>query len=253
MTTDSRQADPTDLTGSDSTVMDATITDTMPKQTSATDTPLDDALISGVAQVKSPAAKSIKAGYKAKPAVQVDTPFTALNGRTVYTRTIRPDDDDLLLDLFARLSPETRWRRFHSHVENLDPERLNQAAKDLAAVDNRTQGGAVLALVPGPDGEQLIGVARLARMPNEPTSPEAETAIVVQDDWQRQGIGTALLERLTVLARSMGLDVLVATIQADNDRMLEVLRWLNLPMHEQISHGELEIRLDISQLGKEPS
>jgi RimJ/RimL family protein N-acetyltransferase len=195
--------------------------------------------------------KAVQAHYRAGQASAVDEPFVALNGHTIHTRLICPDDDDLLLDLFDHLSPETRWRRFHAHMENLDPARLLEAAKTLAAVDNRTQGGAVLALIPGtdgPGGETLIGVARIARLPDDPDAPEAEAAIVVRDDWQQQGIGTALLARLTLLAHEMGVHTLVATVQADNDKMLEVLRWLNLPIQEQISHGEMEIRMDISHL-----
>ena len=181
----------------------------------------------------------------------IDTPIVARNGAILTTRLLRPDDDDLLLDLFIRLSPETRWRRFHAHVDNMDDARLHQSAKELAAVDNRTLGGAVLALIVHPDQpgrEELIGVARLARDPNTPTSPEAEAAVVVRDDFQQQGIGTALLVRLTELARNMGVTTLLATVQSDNERMLDVLRWLNLPRTEQVSHGEMEIRLDIRDL-----
>ncbi len=181
----------------------------------------------------------------------IDTPIVARNGTVLVTRLLRPDDVDLLLDLFAHLSPETRWRRFHAHVDNVEDSRVRQTAKELAAVDNLTLGGAVLALIPHPDEpqkEELIGVARLARDPKTPTSPDAEAAVVVRDDYQRQHIGTALLARLTELARNMGITTLVATVQSDNASMLDVLRWLNLPRKDHASHGEIEIRLDIRDL-----
>ncbi len=181
----------------------------------------------------------------------IDTPIVTRSGTVLVTRLLRPDDDDLLLDLFAHLSPETRWRRFHSHIDNMDDSRLHQAAKDLAAVDNLTLGGAVLAILVHPERaeqEELIGVARLARDPATPTSPDAEAAVVVRDDFQKQGIGTALLARLTELARSMGINTLTATVQSDNARMLDVLRWLNLPRTDHASHGETDIRVDIRDL-----
>jgi len=181
----------------------------------------------------------------------IDTPLIARNGVVLKTRLIQPDDDDLLLDLFAHLSQESRWRRFHAHVDNVEDVRVSQTAKELAAVDNLTLGGAVLALLVHPDTperEELIGVARLARDPKTPTSLDAEAAVVVRDDFQRQRIGTALLARLTELARNMGIETLMATVQSDNQSMLDVLRWLDLPRTDHASHGEIDIRLDIRDL-----
>ncbi len=196
--------------------------------------------------------KTRKADHK--PHSLIDTPLVARNGTVLTTRLLQPDDDDLLLDLFNRLSPDSRWRRFHSHVDNLDDARLHEAAKELAAVDNRTMGGAVLALIvhpahsDQPSQEELIGVARLARDPGMPDALEAEAAIVVRDDFQQQGIGTALLARLSELAQTMGITTLTATVQSDNEQMLDVLRWLNVPYTKRVSHGEMEIRLDINTI-----
>jgi ribosomal protein S18 acetylase RimI-like enzyme len=47
---------------------------------------------------------------------------------------------------------------------------------------------------------------------------------MVQDDWQRRGIGTALLRRLTAYAGGAGLAALVAHVGVDNAAMLRTLR-----------------------------
>ena len=53
----------------------------------------------------------------------------------------------------------------------------------------------------------------------------AEVAVVVVDDWQNQGVGTALLDRLTQRARENGIVLYKAIVSADNfDGAVEVVR-----------------------------
>ena len=54
--------------------------------------------------------------------------------------------------------------------------------------------------VPG-GGREILGVARLYRIPN---TTSAEFALVVSDRWQRRGLGTQLLRRLVEIARAVG-------------------------------------------------
>jgi len=55
-----------------------------------------------------------------------------------------------------------------------------------------------------------------------PDGTTAEFALTVGDDWQRKGIGRALLERLCACARAAGYHALYGTILADNREMLEL-------------------------------
>src|SRR6267378_3891826 len=96
--------------------------------------------------------------------------------------------------LFFRLSPETLYRRFHSPIvrpEQAHPERL----LDIDHHDRE----AVVAVV---DGE-IVGVARYARWPG---TDRADLAVVVADDWQRQGLATRMLSGLADLALSSGIE-----------------------------------------------
>ncbi|MDG4818189.1 GNAT family N-acetyltransferase [Micromonospora sp. WMMD956] len=58
---------------------------------------------------------------------------------------------------------------------------------------------------------------------------EAEVALLVRDDWQRRGIGTALLRRLVRHAERAGLAALVLHVQAENTPMLRTVRRLARP------------------------
>lgn len=177
--------------------------------------------------------------------------FRTRQGVLVRVRLIRPDDAPLLVDLFRRLSPESRRRRFNVALENIEEDRLLAEARRLAAVDNCTQGGAVLALVEEAGGERVVGVARLGRDPSSPTSPVAEAALVVRDDYHNQGVGTALMAMLAQLARRMGVRTLTATVQADNEPMFTVLQKLSLPLETHHHHGEVDVWISVADLGRE--
>jgi RimJ/RimL family protein N-acetyltransferase len=174
--------------------------------------------------------------------------FLCLDGLRFYTRLIQPADAPLLLDLLDHLSVQTQWRRFHAPLTNVPVDRLAAEARRLAAVDNHTGGGAVLALLRDEGGERLIGEARLARPPNQTDSSEAEVAVVVRDDYQGRGVGTILIYLLFKLARRMQVDILTATIQADNRQLFEVLRNLRAPLELHTRHGETAMRLRVEEV-----
>ena len=101
---------------------------------------------------------------------------------TVDTRPVQPDDLGRFLRLWPRLSPETRYRRFHAPVDRLPMT----AVRRLVLVDHDLRE-AVVAVV----GGEVVGVARYDRSPDDPAS--AEFAVVVEDGWQGVGVGRQLL------------------------------------------------------------
>ncbi len=179
----------------------------------------------------------------------LESVFTTAAGVEVRTRLIHPDDGPLLAEFFHHLSPETRWRRFHTNLTYVSDELVIARAKELANVDNQTRGGAVLALVQAENGEELVGVARIGRPVDNPASPEAEAAVVVRDDYQGQGIGTKLLILLYKLAERMQVRSLIAFVQSDNNPLMEVVRHLNWPMDVETRRGETVITIWVGDRG----
>jgi acetyltransferase len=133
----------------------------------------------------------------------------------VPVRPIGPQDIERERRLFARLSQQSRYRRFMQHLTELTPEMLERFTR----LDYPSQL-ALAALEPGKD--EFIGVARYGPR----AGGGAEFALVVADDWQRRGIGRALLERLARAARDAGYDALYGYVLADNADMLELARRL---------------------------
>ena len=200
--------------------------------------------------MKTPANHPIAYGFET---LRVDSDsltatFTTSRGAPVHCRLIRPDDAQALIDLFAHLSPQSRRRRFNASLDNIEPDRLAQEARQLAAVDNRAAGGAWLAFVDSPSGPTLVAVARLGRFPHAPRSPSAEAALVVRDDFQGQGIGATLMVLLALLARRMDVKVLTASVQADNEPLFALLRHLHLPLKRRTTQEETTITISVDDL-----
>ncbi|WP_017241443.1 GNAT family N-acetyltransferase [Streptomyces sp. SS] len=70
---------------------------------------------------------------------------------------------------------------------------------------------------------------------------ETEVALMVEDDWQRRGIGSELLGRLVAMAQEAGCDSVYAVTQSSNTGMVAAMRALNLPLDYQIEEGTLVI------------
>ncbi|MEW2621017.1 GNAT family N-acetyltransferase [Streptomyces sp. NPDC048106] len=70
---------------------------------------------------------------------------------------------------------------------------------------------------------------------------ETEIALLVEDDWQRRGVGAELLRRLVEMARSARCDSVYAVTQASNTGMVAAMRGLGLPLDYQVEEGTLVI------------
>ena len=175
-------------------------------------------------------------------------------------RPIRPDDAPRLQALHSRLSAESIQLRFMA----MHPVLLPAEAEQLADVDGLSRVALVAALPPaalcplieargiGPVGgpgrgadETIIGVARYATLgPQRPDQSEA--AIVVEDRYQGQGVGQALLDRLLAYARTHGVRWFVAEVRLENDRMIRFIRRSGLPVEMHLQDGVLQVKVDIA-------
>ena len=162
---------------------------------------------------------------------------TAAAGHVGLAR-LEPSDGEALRRLFFRLSPESLYRRFHSPIarpEQAHPERL----LDIDHHDRE----AVVAVV---DGE-IVGVARYARWSG---SDLADLAVVVADDWQRQGLATRMLSALAERAQLAGIKDFTASVQGDNQQALGLLRRFRpleqVTFSDGISDVMLPVRLEDS-------
>ncbi|HEU4422734.1 MAG TPA: GNAT family N-acetyltransferase [Pilimelia sp.] len=178
------------------------------------------------------------------------TALLLADGTELIVRPPTGEDLPALAAMHARCSPETRRRRYLTgtagpSVAQLrrlvdrggpiglvaeltgDPDACAAAGPDARLVagggDGRlVAGGCDGRLVAGGRDGRLVAMATLVG-----EGDLAEVALLVEDAWQRRGLGTALLRRLAALAARGGYAALVAHTYADNVPMLRALRRLD--------------------------
>lgn len=128
--------------------------------------------------------------------VKLGAPIALRDGWRVRIRQGRETDRDLLLRGFARLGPDSRYRRFLSPMSELS----DSTVRYLTAIDHHDHE-AMIAL--DEETGEGIGVARYVRDPDH--ADAAEVAVTVIDDWQGRRLGTLLLEVVSARARAEGI------------------------------------------------
>ena len=170
--------------------------------------------------------------------------FTLDDGRQVMIRSIRPDDTELLVQLFNRLSDRSKRLRFHASVEHLSPQQIQEEAETLANIKPQ-RDAALVATLEENSAEQIVAVVRFSRA--NPTDTLAEIAMLVRDDFQNQGLGTYMTDRVTQIARSMGVQRFVALIIPENRPVLRIFEKLGLPTHQDKYIGETQLSVEINR------
>jgi GNAT superfamily N-acetyltransferase len=161
------------------------------------------------------------------------------DGSSVLVRPVTGADKPLFIAGFARLSEESRYRRFLAAKKSLSDDELaffteldHHGHEALGAVDPATGEG--------------LGVARYIR---DPARGEiAEAAVAVIDDWQARGLGRALLERLAIRAHDEGIRHFSASLLVENRAMLALFKRLGA-VHVTGRDGgteEIDVHLPIS-------
>lgn len=175
----------------------------------------------------------------------VETHRTTRTGLTVFLRPIKISDEELHKKFVYSLSERTLTMRFLSPKTEF-PRRERQR---LVVIDY-TRHMAILALLEGPETEEIVGIARYAVEGDE---HKATLAVVVKDDFHNQGIGTVLLDYVTFLARKQGLLGFTAEVFADNRAVMRMLRRMREMGHDvksSISDGVLSVTITFGHMDR---
>lgn len=140
-------------------------------------------------------------------------PWKIRDGRDVLLRPLRAEDEPLIREMLSSLSEETLRVRFFvvmeithrmlMHFCNIDYDR------EIAIVAELKEEG----------GRRIIGGCRLIV---EPDSGKGQFAILIHDEFQRQGLGEKLLDAAIGIARDKGLREVYGLVLTENDKMLKL-------------------------------
>ncbi len=167
------------------------------------------------------------------------------DGSKVTIRPVRAEDKGAIAAGFARLSPESRYRRFFAPLRELSTQDLAY----LTEVDHHDHEAMI-----GFDAAtgEPVGVVRYVRGA-EPT--EAEVAVVVVDEWQGRGVATALLDRLVERAREEGIEHFVALVMQENTEAIGMFDSMapDGSAQRRSASGHTELVIELPEPGASPA
>jgi acetyltransferase len=159
-----------------------------------------------------------------KPAIrpypsQYEGTETLRDGEQVTIRPIRPEDEPMMVRFHATLSERTVYQRY-LQLLNLNQRVAHERLQRICFIDYSRQMALVVERQnPETDEREIIGVGRLQGLTG---APHAEFALVISDEYQKQGLGTKLLQRLIGIARAEGVKSIKADILGENTAMQRI-------------------------------
>jgi len=165
----------------------------------------------------------------------LETYRTTRSGTEVLLRPVRISDEPALKDFFYSLSDQSIYRRFISARKDMPHERL----QEFVVIDY-TAEMVILAVVEEERREIVVGVGQYGI---DPESHTAEVALVVRDDLQNRGVGTELLDYLTLLAKRAGLLGFTAEVLTENEAMMHLFERSGFALEKRRDAGVYELKM----------
>ena len=148
-------------------------------------------------------------------------------GGEYIVRPVHPDDATMLQAFVRSLSPESRYFRFVSSMQELPATMLSRFTlidydREMALVALVTeegtdaQGNAV-------ENTRIVGVSRYITNPDRAS---CEFSLVVADEFKGRGLGSRLMLSIMDFAREKGLTEIEGLVLANNPNMLKLMKGL---------------------------
>jgi acetyltransferase len=174
--------------------------------------------------------------------VQYESNWALRNGETVEIRPIRPEDEPQMVSFHQSLSERTVYQRY-LQLLNLSQRTAHERLTRICYIDYARQMALVVERKDPQTGhKQIIAVGRLQGLTGV---PEAEFSIVISDDFQKQGLGTELLNRLIDIGRREGVKVITADILAENNAMQKVADKAGFKLTREMGETVVSARLEL--------
>lgn len=163
--------------------------------------------------------------------------FTLQNGRQLLVRGITPEDKYHFRSGIKRLSDKSTYYRFHTPLYEMsehdlgyftEVDQLNHLAIGAIDLDHADKPG--------------VAVARFIRLKHDQS--KAEMAITVLDEYQKQGIGTILMNELHRLASEREIHSFIIYLHTERRKLVNWLIGLGAKI-KQVSGEIVEIELPV--------
>jgi len=164
---------------------------------------------------------------------------TLRDGTEIFFRPIKPTDEPALSEMLYSLSEKTVRTRYMTHT-------MAFPHKDIQRVTNidYRQDIAIVGVVPRVSGEEIVAIAQYFL---DPRTQSAEVAFLVQDEWQRKGMGTFLLDYVTQIAKQRGVKKFWAKVLPSNEPMLTIFHNSGYKINTEFDGDAYGITYDLTK------
>lgn len=169
----------------------------------------------------------------------ITTTHSLKDGLNVKFRAIKPSDEEEMRRLFYRFSDTAVYYRYFSSIKAMPHEKM----QEYVNVDYR-RFMSIVGVIEEAGVEKIIAEGRYVRHQDRPMY--ADTAFVVDDNYQGKGIASFLFNLLAKTAREQGIQTFTADVLADNKPMLKVFEKSKLPMRAVMEYGIYNLTMPLN-------
>ena len=190
---------------------------------------------------------SLRPDQLPKPAIrpypsQYISQFTMKDGAEVTLRPIRPEDEPLMGKFHETLSDRSVYMRYFSSL-SLSSRVAHERLLRICFVDYDRVMVLVVDHKDKVTGQhRILGVGRLIKLH---TKNEAEIAILVSDQCQKQGLGIELLRRTVQIARDDKLSSVSAEMLRDNLTVQRIFKKVGFRLRPLADSSSISAVLDL--------
>ncbi len=148
-------------------------------------------------------------------------------GGEYVVRPVHPDDASMLQSFVRGLSPESRYFRFVSSMQELPATMLSRFT--LIDYDREMALVALITEATTDTQSQAVEVTRIVGVSRYITNPDrasCEFSLVVADEFKGKGLGSRLMLSIMDFAREKGLTEIEGLVLANNPNMLKLMKGL---------------------------
>jgi acyl-CoA hydrolase len=164
---------------------------------------------------------------------------TLHDGTEIFFRAIKPTDEAALSEMLYSLSPSSIRTRYMAQTVTFPHRDVQQ----LTNIDY-TQDISIVGTVPSVSGEQVVAIAQYFL---DPKTQAAEVAFLVQDEWQKKGMGTFLLDYLAQIAKRWGVKQFYAKVLAINKPMLAIFHNSGYKVKKEFDSEVYNVTYDLTK------
>lgn len=137
------------------------------------------------------------------------------DGRTVFLRPIKAEDEPLWLEMFKNFSEESVHNRFFYMIKDT-PHTVRVRYCDI---DYKREIAIVAELKE--EQRRILGVVRLSI---DLDGSSGEVAFIVADPWQGLGVGSQMVDYMIEICKYIGLETIYALNLPQNYRAINLLK-----------------------------